>query len=156
MERRETKRGAASQNTARRKQKRTGAYTYYLQDHPVLVPTITLLLGGTCLYVTIFSNLLRDALLGANPDPLVRGNFNQSMGWAIAFVIGIMFLSFVFLLVNATDAIIHKVRRRPAACPRCGLAEVKGYLRFAREPVEHTEWENITCPRCDNKWYGKR
>ncbi|HMA33984.1 MAG TPA: hypothetical protein VKY74_05825, partial [Chloroflexia bacterium] len=44
---------------------RPPVYQYYLQDHPVLIPVGTLLLGGVCLYLTIFSHLLQDLIVGA-------------------------------------------------------------------------------------------
>lgn len=146
----------SGQPASRRKQQRTAGYRYYLEDHPVLAPVVTLLLGGLCLYATVFSNLLRNLLVGSDPDNPMVENFNKSTGWGIAFVFAIMVLAFIFLLINLVEMLVRRTRRKPAICPRCGLMEVRRYLRFVHDPVDGTDWENIICPQCGNIWYGRR
>ena len=131
-------------------------YRYYLEDHPFLGPVVTLLLGGLCLYSTIFSNLARDILIGSGADSTMVFNFNRATGWIIAFVVGIMFLMLIFLLVNIGDVGIRKIRRRPTVCPSCGLTEVSRSTQFKHVPVKSTDWEVITCPRCEHTWHGRR
>ena len=131
-------------------------YRYYLEDHPFLGPVVTLLLGGLCLYSTIFSNVARDIFVGRESSEAMAFNFNRATGWIIAFVVGIMFLSFIFLLVNIGDVSIRRLKRRPSVCPSCGLAEMPRSLRFKHVPVKSTDWEVVTCPRCDHTWHGRR
>ncbi|HEX6606868.1 MAG TPA: hypothetical protein VF276_08140, partial [Chloroflexia bacterium] len=66
-----------------------------------------------------------------------------------------IFLSLVFLLMHGGDRLIHRLRRRPAVCPRCAATEAGSSLRFRRTPVEGTGWEEITCPQCGHAWYGR-
>lgn len=147
----------SGQLPARRKRKGADSYRrYYLEDHPILVPVVTLLLGGLCVYATIFSSLMQGSQVGSGPIDPATTNFKIVLGWGVAFVIGIMVLAFIFLLVNSVDALVRRVRYKQAICPRCGLAEVRRYLRFTHVPVEGTYWENITCPQCGNIWYGRR
>jgi len=131
-------------------------YRYYLEDHPFLGPVVTLLLGGLCLYSTIFSNIARDLLLGGGVDSTLVFNFNRATGWIIAFIVGIMFISFIFLLINIAEASARKIRRRPTVCPSCGITEVPRSLQFNHVPVKSTDWEVITCPRCEHTWHAKR
>lgn len=131
-------------------------YRYYLEDHPVLGPVLTLVLGGACLYSTIFSTVLRDLIVGKDAAQSTINGFYTGTGWMVAFVIGIMFLSFIFLLVHTVDVTVRRVRRRPTVCPSCGTTEVPRKLRFSREPVSGTDWDTITCPDCGASWYGRR
>lgn len=130
-------------------------YRYYLEDRPVLVPIVTLLLGALCLATTVFSNVLRDVVLGSGASPDMLEGFNRATGWSVAFVIGIMALATIFLLVHTVEAGYRRARRRPSVCPQCGLAETR-QMRFAHQPVKGTDWENITCPQCARSWHGRR
>ena len=56
----------------RKSAKRTGGYRYHLEDHPFLGPAMTLLIGGICLYITVFSNTMRDVLINAGADRSIR------------------------------------------------------------------------------------
>ncbi len=134
----------------------TSPYRYYLEDHPVLGPLLTLLLGAACLYATIFSTLLRDMLVGANASRGLIDNFYLATGWIVAFVIGIMFLSFIFLLIHGVEAGVRRARRRPAVCANCGAAEVPRRVRFVHEPIDGTDWETVICSNCGHSWYGRR
>jgi len=131
-------------------------YRYYLEDHPFLGPAVTLLLGGLCLYSTVFSNLARDILIGSGADSMAVFNFNRATGWIIAFVVGIMFITFIFLMLNIGEVGIRKIRRRPIVCPSCGLTEVFRSTPFNHVPVKSTDWEVVTCPRCEHTWHGRR
>ncbi len=131
-------------------------YRYYLEDHPFLGPLVTLLLGGLCLYSTIFSNIARDLLIGGGADQNLVFNFNRATGWIIAFVVGIMFITFIFLLLNIGDVSVRRIRRRPTSCPSCGLTEIPRSLQFKHVPVKSTDWEVVTCPQCEHTWHGRR
>jgi hypothetical protein len=147
-------RNVRSDGRQRRSERRTGYYRYYLEDHPILGPVLILLLGGMCIYSTIFSTLLREFLL---PDDATQGTLDQfytAMGWGVAFVIAAMFIAFVFLLINLVSASFRRVRRRrPVICPRCGLAEVRGQVQFEHRQVTDTGWELVTCSRCGQEWH---
>ena len=138
----------------RRSRERPAYYRYYLEDHPILGPVLILLLGGMCIYSTIFSTLLQDLLL---PDDANRGTLDQfytAIGWGVAFVIAAMFIALVFLMINVVTASFRRVRRRrPVICPRCGLAEARGQVQFEHHPVEDTGWELVTCSRCGQEWH---
>jgi len=136
-----------------RRRARSGYYRYYLEDHPILGPLVILLLGSLCLYSSIFSTLLRDLLLPEDADRATLDQFYTAMGWGVAFVIAAMLIALIFLLVNIVSASYRRVRRRPAFCPRCGLAEVRGMVEFAHRPVEDTGWELVTCSRCGQEWH---
>ncbi len=131
-------------------------YRYYLEDHPFLGPGVTLLLGGLCLYSTVLSNLARDILIGGGADSTAVFNFNRATGWIIAFVVGIMFITFIFLLLNIGEVGVRRVKRRPTVCPSCGLTEVFRSTPFNHVPVKSTDWEVVTCPRCEHTWHGRR
>jgi hypothetical protein len=117
---------------------------------------MTLLLGGLCLYSTLFSTLLRDLLLGRDFDRTMSQNFNTVIAWGIAFTVAIMILSVIFLALYGIEGAYRRVHRRPAICERCGLMEVRKILRFAHEPVKDTDWEIVTCPKCGHEWHVKR
>lgn len=134
---------------------RTDGYRYYLEDHPFLGPGLTLLLGGLCIYATIFSNGLRDLVLGRNADPTVANNFGMATGWMVAFVIGIMCITFIFLLINLGEVGVRRLRRKPLVCPACGVSEPKRGLRFKHERIKGTGWENATCSQCGNTWHAR-
>jgi ribosomal protein S27AE len=135
----------------------SGGYsTYYLKDRPVLVPVLTLVIGGLCIYATVFSNLLRDVMVGSGASRSVLDGFYTATSWGIAFVLGIMVIALVYLVVHFTDLGIRRLRRRPAVCPRCGTAEAPRTLPFAHEPIKDTDWENVTCPNCGTTWHGRR
>jgi hypothetical protein len=137
-----------------RSREKRAYYRYYLEDHPILGPVVILLLGGLCLYSTLFSTLLSDFLL---PDDATRATLDQyytAMGWGVAFVIAAMFIAFIFLLINIVASSFRRVRqRRPAICPRCGTEEVRGKVQFEHRPVEDTSWELVTCSRCGQEWH---
>ena len=139
-----------------RRRKQKGGYRYYLEDHPVLVPVLTLLIGGFCVYGTIFTNLIRDLMLGPDPTRTLRDNYATFMSWGIAFIIGLMGLAVIFLVWHFLEEGLRRARRRPAVCPRCGTAEVPKTLVFAHERVEGTAWETITCPQCGHGWHARR
>lgn len=140
--------------TKRRRRRQAGSYSYYLQDHPVLVPALTLALGGLCLYVTVFSNVMERLLMREGTDRSVLDQFYTVTGWGVAFVISIMFLSLIFLLLHGIDAGLRRVRRRPLVCTRCGLVEDRPSLSFVREPLEDTaDLDRLTCPQCGNVWF---
>jgi|GEM_PF-3378625 len=146
---------AASPSSSGEELERSGGYRYYLEDRPVLVPLVTLVLGALCLATTVFSNVLRDVMLGGGASPDMMEGFNRAIAWSVAFVVGIMVLATIFLLVHLADASYRRIRRRPTVCPRCGLAETR-QVRFAHQPVKGTDWENITCPECATTWHGRR
>jgi hypothetical protein len=117
---------------------------------------LTLAFGGLCLYATLFSNLLRDAMMGALADRTSLDQFYTFTGWTIAFVIAIMFISLIYLVLYGIDAGISRQRRKPLACPECGLVEDRRSVRFKREPVEDTaDLDKLTCPRCLNSWFKR-
>src|SRR5438874_12460512 len=98
----------------RRKGERTlgAGYRYYLEDHPILVPVITLLLGGLCLYSTIFSNIAQKIFLGSKADdPTVVNGFNTGTSWMVAFTFGIMALAAIFLVIMLVDMGFRRTRR---------------------------------------------
>ena len=139
-----------------RRRKRTGGYRYLLEDHPFLGPIVTLLLGGICLYSTIFSHLFEDLFLPAGSDATSRGNFGLGTSWGVAFAIAIMFLALVFLIWTTIETAIRRRHlRQPVTCPRCGRLEGSGALRFAHAVVEGTGWEEITCPQCRHAWHRR-
>ena len=139
-----------------RRRKQKGGYRYYLEDHPVLGPIVTLLIGSFCIYGTILSNLFRDFMLGPDPNRTLRDQYATVMAWGIAFVIGLMGLALIFLLWHLLEEGLRWARRRPAVCPRCGTAEVFKTRPFAHERVEGTRWETITCPQCRHSWHERR
>lgn len=139
----------------REEAERTGGYRYYLEDRPVLVPVVTLVLGALCLYTTVFSNLLRDIMLGGGASSEMLEGFNRALGWSVAFVVGIMALAAIFLMVHLVEAGYRRARRRPVVCPDCGLAESRE-MRFTHEPVKGTDWDNISCPKCLSTWHARR
>jgi hypothetical protein len=136
-------------------QPRRQSYQYYLEDRPVLVPVVMITGCTVCVFLTIVTHLLRDWLLGATPSRADLGNYNMAMSWLAAFALAGIFLSLVFLLLHGGDRLIHRLRRRPAVCPRCAAGEAGRSLRFRHAPVEGTAWEEITCPRCGHAWYGR-
>jgi hypothetical protein len=143
----------------RRKTEQTigSGYRYYLEDHPILVPVITLLLGGLCLYSTIFSNLAQRVFLGSRADdPTVVSGFNTGTSWMVAFAFGIMALAAIFLLIQLVDIGYRRVRRKPAVCKNCGMVEVFGRAPFKHESIHGTTWEVVTCPQCHTEWYARR
>src|SRR4051794_22387512 len=113
-----------------RRKRRQGNNAYYLQDHPVLVPVLTLLLGGLCVWAAILSHTLRDLLIGPHADRASADNFATANGWIVAFVIALMFLALVYLLWYGLETAVRAARRRPLVCPRCGAAEVPRTVRF--------------------------
>jgi hypothetical protein len=132
-----------------------GGYQYYLQDYPVLIPVLSLIIGGICLYLSLFSKTLQNLLLGSNPLRRQLVDYNTVMAWIIAFTIGGMFISFIFLSIHGTTQAARRLRRRPAVCPRCQAAEAGAPTPFKHAPVEGTEWEEITCPQCSHSWFGR-
>jgi hypothetical protein len=143
-----------AEKPAKRRRKR-GTYSYYLQDYPVLIPVVTLVLGGICVYSTIFSNLLRDLVMsGATRS--AYDNFYTVTGWGVAFVLAIMFISFLFLVLHGIDVVMHRVRRKPVACEKCGAVEHPRDLPFTREAVDDTtDVDRVTCPRCLHQWFAR-
>jgi hypothetical protein len=135
---------------------RSHGYRYYLEDHPFLVPIITIILGGLCIYSTIFSTLLRDTLLGSGADRSTLDSFYTVTGWGVAFVFALTALATIFLVLQLVDLGFKRVRRRPAICPECGLPEVKNALQFTRRRIEDTDLESLICPRCGHTWYNRR
>ena len=136
-------------------QPRRQSYQYYLEDRPVLVPLVMIAVCSVCFFVTIVTHLLRDWLLGPAPSRADLGNYNMAMSWMAAAALAGIFLSVVFLLLHGGDRLIHRLRRRPAVCARCGAAEAGSSLRFRRAPVDGTVWEEITCAQCGHAWYGR-
>ena len=126
----------------------------YMDDHPILIPALTLALGGLCLYATLFTTLLRDLQLGSNSQAGNVGAFNGMIGYVDAFVLALMFLSLIFLGIHGVDRAVHRLRRRPRVCPHCAAAE-GGATRFPAAPVAGTAWADVTCPACGHHWYGK-
>jgi len=135
---------------------RSHGYRYYLEDHPFLAPAITVILGGLCIYSTIFSTLLRDVWVGSGADRPTLDNFYTATGWGVAFVFALTTLAGIFLVLNLVDLALKRVRYRPAICPECGLPEVKNALKFRRLRIEKTDLESLTCPRCGHTWYNRR
>jgi hypothetical protein len=131
------------------------SYSGYLDDHPVLVPALVLVLGGLFLYCALFTHVLRDLMMGPNPLGTALGNYNEVMAWSVAAVAGFMFLSLCFLIIHGISMGWRRVRRQPAVCKRCGLAEKAAPVRFKRAPVQGTAWEQITCSKCGADWYGR-
>jgi hypothetical protein len=139
----------------RKRKRKSGGYRYYLEDHPVLGPIITLVLGSLCVYSTIFTHLLADFMIGPDADRTMRDNFATLMSWGVAFVLGLMGISLIFLIWHVAEIGLRRARRRAAVCPRCGTAEIPKSLDFAHERVEGTAWETITCPKCGNTWHAR-
>jgi hypothetical protein len=126
----------------------------YLGDHPILVPVLSILLGGACLYTTLFSHLLRDWMLGPAPlRPDVKA-FDDFMSYMIAFAFAAIFFSAIFLAVYGVEHAFRRIGRKPRACPRCRTAE-EGRSRFAFTTVEGTGWDSVRCPNCGHEWYAK-
>jgi hypothetical protein len=121
----------------------------------VLAPAVVLILGGLFLYGALFTNLLRDLLMGPNPLGTALVNYNEVMAWSVAGVIGFMFLSLCFLIIHGLSLGWRRLRRQPAVCKRCGLAEKGAPVRFKHAPVAGTAWEQITCSHCGAEWYGR-
>jgi hypothetical protein len=136
-------------------QPRRQSYQYYLEDRPVLVPLVMIAVCTVCVFLTIVTHVLRDWLLGPAPSRADLGNYNMAMSWMAAAALAGIFLSVVFLLLHGGDRLIHRLRRRPAVCARCGAAEAGSSLRFRRAPVDGTVWEEITCAQCGHAWYGR-
>jgi hypothetical protein len=136
-------------------QPRRQSYQYYLEDRPVLVPIIMIAVCTVCVFSTVVTHVLRDWLLGATPSTAELGNYNMAMSWLVAFAFAGIFLSIIFLLLHGGSRLIHRLRQRPAVCPRCGAGEAGSTLRFRRAPVEGTVWEEITCAQCGHAWYGR-
>lgn len=126
----------------------------YMEDHPILIPVLTLGLGGLCLYATLFTTTFRDLQLGSDPLAGNTGAYNGMIGYVDAFVIGLMFLSLIFLGIHGVERAVHRLRRRPRVCPQCAAAEV-GRARFPAAPVVGTAWAEVTCPACGHHWYGR-
>jgi hypothetical protein len=121
----------------------------------VLVPVLTLVLGGLCIYSTIFSNVMRD-LLVRGADRTSYDNFYTITGWGVAFVIAIMFLSLLFLVLHGIDTFLTYRRRKPFVCERCGAVDRPGNLPFKREPIDDTtDVDKITCPLCGHYWFTR-
>ena len=140
----------------RRQEERVSYYRYYLEDHPFLGPVVVLLLGGLCLFMASGTTILRDATIGGEASRTALESFNTALAWGVAMTLSMMGLAFIFLLVNLVDVGVRKARRRAAVCPRCGLKEERGKMRFAREPVRGVDWESVTCPQCGNEWHERR
>lgn len=138
-----------------RGRRRNEGYRYYLEDHPILGPLLTLVLGGLCLYGSVFTNTLQTFMAGPNADRSSLTNINTALSWGVAFVIGLMGLALVYLLWHLGETGLRRARRRPAVCSRCGTVEVPGTLVFAHQPVSGTSWETITCPQCGNEWHNR-
>jgi hypothetical protein len=138
-----------------RGRRRREGYRYYLEDHPVLGPVITLALGGLCLYLSIFTNIMQGWLAGPGATRSSLDNVNTVIAWGIAFVVAIMALSLMFLIWQLLESGIRRARRRPTVCPRCGTIEAPATLRFAHQPVSGTSWETVTCPKCGHEWHSK-
>ena len=126
----------------------------YMEDHPILIPVLTLLFGGLCLYATLFTTAFRDFQLGTSPLAGNVGAYNGMIGYIDAFVIALMFLSLIFLAIHGIERAVHRLRRRPRICPRCATTEV-GATRFPAAPISDTAWAEVTCPACGHHWYGK-
>ena len=129
-------------------------YQYYLEDHPILGPVVILLLGGLCVYSTLVTNILRDWVLGPHPLSSDVGRWNGGADWFAAFVVALMFIAFIFLLINSGELLVRRLRRRAAVCAKCGLVEQRG-ATFRHVMVEGTIWEEITCPGCGTAWYAR-
>ncbi len=126
----------------------------YMEDHPILIPVVTLLVGGLCLYATLFTTAFRDLQLGSNPLAGNVGAYNGMIGYIDAFVIGLMFLSLIFLGIHGVERGLHRLRRRARVCPRCAAAEV-GRARFSAVTIAGTGWDEVTCPACGHQWHAK-
>lgn len=126
----------------------------YLEDHPILVPVLTILIGSLCLSLTLFSHLLRDWMLGPQPLRTDVKAFDDFMAYMIAFAIGTMFLSLIFLGVHGVDRAFRRLTRRQRVCPRCRTAEV-GPVRFPSTTIAGTDWDSVRCPNCAHEWYAR-
>jgi hypothetical protein len=138
-----------------RGRRRREGYRYYLEDHPILGPVITLLLGGLCLYLSIFTNVLPTIMAGPNATRTSVENVNTVVAWGVAFVIALMGMALLFLVWQLLESGIRRARRRPAICPRCGTVEVPDTLPFTHQPVSSTSWETVTCPQCHHEWHSR-
>ena len=96
-----------------RGRRRREGYRYYLEDHPVLGPVITLALGGLCLYLSIFTNIMQGWLAGPGATRSSLDNVNTVIAWGIAFVVAIMALSLMFLIWQLLES-GHPPRPPPA------------------------------------------
>lgn len=124
-----------------------------LEDHPILAPVVGVALAAVCLYLTLFTPLLRTWILGPHPDRAVLGTYNTGNGWIIAGAFGLLFFSLLFLVIQGAEAGIRRLGRPRATCPRCGAAEARRRPAFPRVPVEGTDWAEATCPQCGHTWY---
>jgi hypothetical protein len=138
----------------RRREKAPLVQRQYLEDHPILIPALTLLGGGLCLYLTLFTTTLREWMLGPQPLRTDVKAFDDFMAYMIAFAIATMFLSVIFLSVHGVDRMFHRLMRKPRICPRCRLAE-EGRMRFPFTTVAGTGWDSVRCPNCAHEWYAK-
>jgi hypothetical protein len=145
---------ASAPPPARRRPHERVMQRQYLEDHPILIPVLTVLIGGLCLYLTLFSHLLRDWMLGPAPLRTDIKVFDDFMGYMIAFAIGTMFLSLVFLGVHGVDRAFHRLTRPQRICPRCRTAE-EGKVHFPFTTVAGTGWDSVRCPNCGHEWYAK-
>ena len=116
---------------------------------------ITLVLGGLCLYLSIFTNTVQTILAGPNATRTALENGNTVIAWGVAFVLALMALALLFLVWQLLESGIRRARRRPAVCPRCGTVEVPDTLPFAHQPVSSTSWETVTCPQCHHEWHSR-
>ena len=100
-----------------RGRRRREGYRYYLEDHPVLGPIVTLALGGLCLYLSIFTNTVQGWMAGPGASRSSLDNANTVIAWGIAFVVAIMALSLMFLVWQVLKSSIRRVRRQPRRLP---------------------------------------
>lgn len=138
-----------------RGRRRKEGYRYYLEDHPVLGPIITLVLGGLCLYLSVFTSTLQGWMAGPNADRSALANANTAVSWGLAFVIALMAMALMFLIWQVLESSIRRARRRPSVCPRCGTVEAPDGRRFAHQPVQGMSWETVTCPKCQHEWHSR-
>jgi hypothetical protein len=138
-----------------RGRRRREGYRYYLEDHPILAPIVTLVLGAVCLYLSIFTNIMQGWMAGPDPTRSTLDNVNTVLAWGVAFVAALMVVALIFLVWQLLESSIRRARRRPIVCPRCGTVEVPETLRFTHQPVSGTSWETVICPKCNHEWHSR-
>jgi hypothetical protein len=128
---------------------------FYFRDPKMPIFAVVAIIG--CLYLYgYFSHFLLDFLLGPNPTEEQIYSTNRLLGWGLIFVPAVTFVSLLIVLAYGIQALFRWISRKPLTCPRCGMIDSSGAMRFAQEPVEGSDWKLVTCPRCRNEWHVPR
>lgn len=143
-----------TQSAARARQKAPLAVGQYLEDHPILIPIVTLVLGGFCLYLSVFTHTLRDMMFDPHTSSETLNLVDNSLAWIAAPVAALMLISIIFLGMHGLGRGFYRFVRKRHICPRCRAVEDRKTL-FPHTTVSGTGWYSVHCPKCAHEWYVK-